>query len=94
MCSYQLLSPICFICPLDPWFPDEINNGKAENLFYLLSALMGVFFLGYLVAARLYKYRLPDSAEISVEKETSDSGTSVLQNNGDGDVRENSITVF
>lgn len=41
----------------DPWFPNEINDGHAEYLFYLLSGLMGLFFLGYLMAARLYKYR-------------------------------------
>jgi len=41
----------------DPWFPDEINDGHAEYLFYLLSALMGAFFLGYLVVAKLYRYK-------------------------------------
>lgn len=45
----------------DPWFPNEINNGKAENLFFLLAGMMGAFFLFYLVAAKLYKYKTFDS---------------------------------
>lgn len=47
----------------DPWFPNEINHGHAEYLFYLLSGLMGLFFLGYLLAARFYKYRRPPVEE-------------------------------
>ncbi|KAL8604550.1 hypothetical protein ACOMHN_015834 [Nucella lapillus] len=41
----------------DPWFPDDTNDGHAEYLFYLLSILMVLFFLAYLVAAKMYKYR-------------------------------------
>nr|KAG5685480.1 hypothetical protein BaRGS_013091 [Batillaria attramentaria] len=54
----------------DPWFPDEINNGHAEYLFYLLAGLIGVFFLGYLLVSRLYKYR-PYQAEL--EQDTDDT---------------------
>lgn len=34
-----------------------MNHGHAEYLFFLLAGLMGVFFLGFLVAAKLYKYK-------------------------------------
>jgi hypothetical protein len=52
----------------DPWFPDEINDGHAEYLFYLLSGMMGLFFLGYLVVAKLYKYTdIPNEGDAETE---------------------------
>ncbi|KAK7111646.1 solute carrier family 15 member 4-like [Littorina saxatilis] len=54
----------------DPWFPDEINDGHAEYLFYLLSAMMGIFFLAFLVAAKFYKYKTVE-ADISIDQEHS-----------------------
>ncbi|XP_076459423.1 solute carrier family 15 member 4-like [Babylonia areolata] len=64
----------------DPWFPDEINNGHAEFLFYLMSALMGVFFLAFLVAAKFYKYRQPEremvlGQEVTVEENLQREGS-------------------
>ncbi|XP_060066618.1 solute carrier family 15 member 4-like [Ylistrum balloti] len=41
----------------DPWFPDEINEGKAEYLFFLIGGLMVVNFLVFLIIAKLYKTR-------------------------------------
>ncbi|XP_041363696.1 solute carrier family 15 member 4-like isoform X2 [Gigantopelta aegis] len=41
----------------DPWFPDEINNGKAENLFFLIGGLMLLNFIIFVFVARAYKYR-------------------------------------
>ncbi|XP_059157142.1 solute carrier family 15 member 4-like [Physella acuta] len=41
----------------DPWFPDDINNGKAEYVFFVFGGLMVLFFLGYLPAAYTYKYQ-------------------------------------
>ena len=59
---------------IDPWFPDEINDGHAEYLYYLLSALMGLFFLLYLMVAKMYKYRTvsQDSEEDIVEPDARD----------------------
>ncbi|XP_046366557.1 solute carrier family 15 member 4-like isoform X2 [Haliotis rufescens] len=47
----------------DPWFPDDINNGKAEYLFFLLGGLMLVNFFGFLLVARWYKYLPPPSRD-------------------------------
>ncbi|GFN96362.1 solute carrier family 15 member 4-like [Plakobranchus ocellatus] len=41
----------------DPWFPDEINDGKVEYLFFLFGILMIIFFLTYLPVAYKYKYQ-------------------------------------
>lgn len=75
----------------DPWFPDEINDGHAEYLFYLLCALMGVFFLAFLVAARLYKYHNFDSPLAS---EHADTIEEVLVQEDRSEDAENSSTGF
>uniref|UniRef100_A0A0B7A4N4 Uncharacterized protein n=1 Tax=Arion vulgaris TaxID=1028688 RepID=A0A0B7A4N4_9EUPU len=41
----------------DPWFPDEINNGKVEYVFFVFGGLMVLFFLGYLPISIWYKYQ-------------------------------------
>ena len=73
------------MCLADPWFPDEINDGHAEYLFYLLSGMMGVFFLGYLVAAKLYRYKefdtVPDLEQEQSIKETVSQPTSQAEKN-------------
>ena len=60
----------------DPWFPDEINDGHAEYLFYLLSALMGVFFLGYLMVAKLYRYKHFDEDQDGQEGQSIEASSS------------------
>ncbi|KAH9504090.1 hypothetical protein Btru_067703 [Bulinus truncatus] len=41
----------------DPWFPDEINDGSAEYLFFVFGAITMAFFVGYLPAAYAYEYK-------------------------------------
>ncbi|XP_071129733.1 solute carrier family 15 member 4-like isoform X1 [Mytilus edulis] len=52
--------------PPDSWFPDEINDGKTEYLFFLLGILMIINFVIFDIAAYFYKYRNRDNYEISV----------------------------
>jgi hypothetical protein len=42
---------------LDPWFPDDINLGKAEYLFFLLGGIMLLNFVVYIPVAMRYKYK-------------------------------------
>jgi hypothetical protein len=44
---------------VDPWLPEDINQGKAEYLFFVLGGLMMLNFLVYLAVARAYTYRPP-----------------------------------
>ncbi|KAK3091507.1 hypothetical protein FSP39_020322 [Pinctada imbricata] len=48
--------------PPESWYPDELNDGKAENLFFLLAGLMVVNVFIFIFIAKCYKYR-----EIQVE---------------------------
>ena len=41
----------------DPWFPNEINDGKLENLFFFLGGLMVLNIVVFIFIARSYKYR-------------------------------------
>lgn len=43
--------------PPDSWFPDEINEGQTEYLFFLLGILMFVDFVIFVFVARSYKYK-------------------------------------
>ncbi|XP_076074028.1 solute carrier family 15 member 4-like [Mytilus galloprovincialis] len=52
--------------PPDSWFPDEINDGKTEYLFFLLGILMIINFVIFAIVAYFYKYRNRDNYEISV----------------------------
>ncbi|KAL8604551.1 hypothetical protein ACOMHN_015835 [Nucella lapillus] len=73
----------------DPWFPDDINDGHAEYLFYLLSILMVLFFLAYLVAAKMYKYRTFEQQPAS---DPGDVGEEGLVQENHLDVREDTST--
>ncbi|RUS83662.1 hypothetical protein EGW08_008568 [Elysia chlorotica] len=55
--SSAIIAIVGVVTKDDPWFPDEINDGKVENLFFLLGTLMILFFLGYLPVAYRYEYR-------------------------------------
>ncbi|XP_059660641.1 protein NRT1/ PTR FAMILY 2.6-like isoform X2 [Cornus florida] len=45
------------------WLPDDINNGRLDNVYWTLT-VVGVLNLGYyLVCARLYKYRNVENVE-------------------------------
>ncbi|KAH9504087.1 hypothetical protein Btru_067696 [Bulinus truncatus] len=76
----------------DPWFPSEINNGKAEYLFFVFGGLMIVFFLGYLPAAYTYKYKefAKDDASTVIES----SNNQALSNKRKKTSQEDSITIF
>ncbi|CAG2248766.1 PHT [Mytilus edulis] len=39
----------------DPWLPDDINNGKAENLFFLFAVLTFLNFILFIFVAKRYK---------------------------------------
>lgn len=53
----------------DAWFPEEINDGKTENLFFMLAALMAVNTLVFVVVAYFYKYKSPEETQyLEVEK--------------------------
>ncbi|XP_071104488.1 solute carrier family 15 member 4-like [Haliotis cracherodii] len=43
----------------DPWFPNELNYGHAEYLFFLLGGLMLVNLMFFVPVARRYKYATP-----------------------------------
>ncbi|KAK3091819.1 hypothetical protein FSP39_022886 [Pinctada imbricata] len=43
--------------PPDSWYPDEINDGKVEYLFFLLAGLMALNLVIFIVIAKFYKYR-------------------------------------
>ncbi|OWF40362.1 solute carrier family 15 member 4-like [Mizuhopecten yessoensis] len=47
----------------DPWFPDEINEGKAEYLFFLIGGLMVVNFLIFIIIAKAYKTRASEQSK-------------------------------
>ena len=42
---------------VDSWYPDELNDGKVENLFFLMAGLMAVNFFVFIFVAKCYKYR-------------------------------------
>ncbi|KAL8587503.1 hypothetical protein ACOMHN_000909 [Nucella lapillus] len=82
--SVAILSIVRLASQQDPWFPDEINDGHAEYLFFLLSGLTGLFFLAYLLAARLHKHRPVEEGSLSLGKESSFQGTSSQETNSQG----------
>ncbi|XP_050394288.1 solute carrier family 15 member 4 [Patella vulgata] len=47
----------------DPWFPEDINNGKVENLFFLLAGLMCLNFIIFVIVSYFYKYRDQSAVE-------------------------------
>ncbi|XP_011456907.3 solute carrier family 15 member 4 isoform X2 [Magallana gigas] len=49
--------------PPDAWFPEEMNDGKTENLFFMLAALMAVNTLVFVVVAYFYKYKAPEETQ-------------------------------
>ncbi|CAL1528966.1 unnamed protein product [Lymnaea stagnalis] len=79
----------------DPWFPDDINNGKAEYVFFVFGGLMVLFFLGYLPAAYAYKYQ-----EFQTDEEAETRAKNSESNNGHTNRRrhenfaEDSITIL
>ena len=42
------------------WLPDDLNNGRLDNVYWLLTVLGMLNFFGYLVCARMYKYKNTD----------------------------------
>ncbi|XP_063446992.1 solute carrier family 15 member 4-like [Mytilus trossulus] len=56
--------------PPDSWFPDEINDGKTENLFFLLGILMLIDFVLFAIIAYFYKYRKLEKVEAEITEST------------------------
>ncbi|KAI5338967.1 hypothetical protein L3X38_018239 [Prunus dulcis] len=47
------------------WLPDDINNGKLDNVYWML-VVVGVLNFGYyLVCAKLYKYQNVKDADVN-----------------------------
>lgn len=40
----------------DPWFPEDINEGHAEYMFFFIGGLMFLNLIGFIFVARMYKY--------------------------------------
>lgn len=40
----------------DTWYPQDLNDGKLENYFFFLAAVMFLNFLVFVFIARKYKY--------------------------------------
>ncbi|XP_055875435.1 solute carrier family 15 member 4-like [Biomphalaria glabrata] len=74
----------------DPWFPDDINDGKAEYVFFVFGGLMVVFFLGYLPAAYTYKYKeFATDKEAAATTSGNSQATTVKRT-----FNEDSVTIF
>ncbi|KAJ9698238.1 hypothetical protein PVL29_007363 [Vitis rotundifolia] len=39
------------------WLPDDLNNGRLDNVYWLLTVVGMLNFFGYLVCARMYKHK-------------------------------------
>ncbi|XP_062590552.1 solute carrier family 15 member 3-like [Saccostrea cucullata] len=50
--------------PPDAWFPEEMNDGKTEYLFFMLAGLMAANTLVFIIVAYFYKYREPEEQQI------------------------------
>ncbi|KAL3530630.1 hypothetical protein ACH5RR_009952 [Cinchona calisaya] len=51
------------------WLPDNINSGKLNNVYWLVSILGGINFCYYLVCASLYKYQKVTDYSIDDEQD-------------------------
>lgn len=49
----------------DSWLQDDINKGKAENLFFLFAVLTFVNFILFIFVAKRYKYSKEQNNERS-----------------------------
>jgi peptide/histidine transporter 3/4 len=56
---------IDFVRRVTSWLPDNINNGKLENVYWMLVVVGVVNFGYYLVCANLYKYQNVRGADSS-----------------------------
>lgn len=65
MFFHNVRQPFASVFFTDPWFPDEINDGHAEYLFFLLGALMMLNFVVFVMVAKCYTYR-QEKQEIDV----------------------------
>lgn len=59
----------CFSLSSDPWWGNEINNTKMENLLFLLAGLMMLNFFVFCVVAHYYSYQDPSKFEEIVQEE-------------------------
>ncbi|XP_062579966.1 solute carrier family 15 member 4-like isoform X2 [Saccostrea cucullata] len=50
--------------PPDAWFPEEMNDGKTEYLFFMLAGLMAANTIVFIIVAYFYKYREPEEQQI------------------------------
>ena len=51
------------------WYPQDLNNGKLENYFFFLAAVMFLNFVVFVFLSRKYKYVETLTATISVTQE-------------------------
>ncbi|KAJ4950225.1 hypothetical protein NE237_027057 [Protea cynaroides] len=57
----------------NPWLPNNLNQGKLYNFYWLLAVLSGVNLGLYLVAARMYVYKERRCAEEGIELEETEA---------------------
>ena len=51
------------------WYPQDLNDGKLENYFFFLAAVMFLNFVVFVFLARRYKYVEPSRARSAVTTE-------------------------
>lgn len=51
-----ILKNFFFNFVLDPWLPDDINDGKLEYFFFLLAGLMALNFIIFVPVSKSYSY--------------------------------------
>lgn len=60
----------------ESWFPNEINDGRTENLFFMLAILMFLNFLLFVFAAKRYRYNKDLLDEEQTKSESNKEDTS------------------
>ncbi|KAL5018767.1 hypothetical protein ScPMuIL_004489 [Solemya velum] len=82
----------------DSWFPNEMNNGKAENFFFLLGGIVFLSFLLFIPVAKCYKYKriLDQEYEVTDRREGEETqltnSDNILQIEADdNDIRDISL---
>lgn len=88
--STAILAVITQVTTDDPWFPDDINDGHAEYIFFLFGGLMFVFLAGYIPVARWYTYQeYQTDEEVAALYGANDGDNQSVQ-----DEMSNSITII
>lgn len=52
------------------WLSDNINNGRVDNVYWMLTVVAGLNFVYYLICAKMYNYQNTEKSENPVSLET------------------------